>query len=607
MLLAWQGWKGRTVFFDLVPHIESAQALVVHGWLPDRGCLSSFASYIPPGTTWLLLPGVFVFQDPRLFEVIGSGLLYLGTLLGIFLLARQCGGRRCALLAVGLYGLSELGLFVAGSLWPRLPLPCFYVWMVYWTGRWIRHQQARSLTAALVMWGAGMYVCLELAPAIFVLPVLWLVYRTPVRRWAVVTAAGVTLLIWAPYLRFEATRGFVDLTSQVLRQAILPVHPQQSWCDPTLTSREWGESARAADATASQSVHASGLTSTDPWQRLLTRGKAILGGLPDNFEHVLHVPGATFGTPVGMVLLLQALSSLTWCSLSESSAAWIDRLWCPWRVPLAVGLLLGSVLANEFVLAWIVQAKGHLAPPTLETLRIWQVVLGLCGLAFWLPSWARMPVQSQQATMQVRVLVLSLLIPWGILLGLAEPDPYPLGPEKRFWWLWPLQVILLAAFVTKILPRLRVPRLYRWVILSLLMVFVLGNPHVLSHMEEWWHSGWAGLDAPEIQVVDYLAGHLRAHGKTQAAVGYQVFFDRFMAEQHAIDPRYKVGADFDLLLKLRHGISNVTQCAEGISRDDEYRILQMYPSERVGYFPLAPESRVHLLQRFGPYQVIKRH
>src|ERR671936_678167 len=48
---------------------------------------------------------------------------------------------------------------------PHLPLPCFYVWMVYWTGRWIRHQQARSFTAALVTWGSGMYVFLELAPA----------------------------------------------------------------------------------------------------------------------------------------------------------------------------------------------------------------------------------------------------------------------------------------------------------------------------------------------------------------------------------------------------------------------------------------------------------
>src|SRR5262249_12293825 len=155
----------------------------------------------------------------------------------------------------------------------------------------------------------------------------------------------------------------------------------------------------------------------------------------------------------------------------------------------------------------------------LETLRLWQVGLGLCGLACWWPSWARRPVQSPQATLPGRALVLSLLIPWGILLGVAEPDPYPLGAEKRFWWLWPLQGSRLAWFVTNLLPRLRVPRLYRWGLLALLMVLVLGNPLVLSHLEAWWHSGWAGVEAPEIQVVDYLAAHLRAHGTTQAAVG----------------------------------------------------------------------------------------
>jgi hypothetical protein len=212
ILLAWQGWKSRTVLFDLVPHIVDAHALLAHGRLPDRGSLCSFASYIPPGTTWLLLPGVLAFDDPRLFEAVGSSLLYLGTLFGIFLLAWNAVGLRCALLSVGLYGLSELGLTVAGSLWPR-GHPCFYVWMIYWTWRWIRRRQAIYLTTAFVTWAVGMYVYLEIAPAVFVLPMMWLVHRAPLKRGAVIAAAGLTLLIWAPYLRFEATRGFVDLTS----------------------------------------------------------------------------------------------------------------------------------------------------------------------------------------------------------------------------------------------------------------------------------------------------------------------------------------------------------------------------------------------------------
>ena len=107
--------------------------------------------------------------------------------------------------------------------------------------------------------------------------------------------------------------------------------------------------------------------------------------------------------------------------------------------------------------------------------------------------------------------------------------------------------------------------------------------------------------------MDYIAAQLRAQGKQHAAVGYQVFFDRFMAEYHVNNPRFKVGAEFDLLLQFRHGITNTNQCAEGISPDDEYRIVQMHPSQRLAYFTIPPDSRFRLLQQFGPYQVVTRH
>jgi hypothetical protein len=117
--LSIQGWRSRITTFDLVTAIESAQEFVATGRVPDRGILTSFASYTPPGTAWLMLPGVLTFKDPRLFELVGSGILYLGTLVGIFLLARNHFGMPCAYLSVALYGLSELGLFYSNSLWPR--------------------------------------------------------------------------------------------------------------------------------------------------------------------------------------------------------------------------------------------------------------------------------------------------------------------------------------------------------------------------------------------------------------------------------------------------------------------------------------------------------
>jgi len=608
LLLALQGWRARIVNFDLVPHVESAQAFLTHGQLPDRGCLNGFASYIPPGTTWLFLPGVFVFNDPRLFEALGSGLLFIGTLLGILVLAYDVWGLRCALLAVLLYGLSELGLHYAGSLWPR-GHAFFYVWMIYWTARWTHCQEAKYLTAALVTWAVGMYVFLEIAPALCILPVMWWLHRPAVRLRALAVGIGVSLVIWYPYLAFEAERGFMDLRSQVQQQPILPARYQQSWCDPTLTRlRQW-EGISGVQESTSHNLE----------RRLLLRGKALLWGLQYNFERVARVPGAS-------LVLMLAVSSLAMLSLSPVSPARPPRPRRLWLTPLALGLMLAGVLANEFVLAGVLSADGHLALSTGENLRLWQVILGLSGLALFIqsrqqalrrdsrPRRTDMAVESEPSASRTQVLVLGLLIPWGILLVLAEPNPYLLGGERRFWWLWPLEVIMLAAFVTHVLPRWGISRLIVRLTQIGLILIVLGNPLALSRSEDWLRTGWSGPDAPEIQTVDYIAEQLHGLGKSRAAIGYQTLYmalpalNFFMAEFNIVDARYKVGADFDLLFTFRHHITNTNQCAEGISPDDEYRIVEssaVWTTPR--YAVLSLDSKFQLQQQFGPYQVFKRN
>ncbi|MGH8059067.1 MAG: hypothetical protein ACREOH_17825, partial [Candidatus Entotheonellia bacterium] len=97
------------------------------------------------------------------------------------------------------------------------------------------------------------------------------------------------------------------------------------------------------------------------WPRLLVRGKAVIGGLPYNFERALRVPDATLGTPLSIVLVLMASSSLVLLSMSDSSMAIFRRIWRPWLMLLASGLIFMSVLANEFVLAPILGSGGTLA------------------------------------------------------------------------------------------------------------------------------------------------------------------------------------------------------------------------------------------------------
>ena len=84
-VLILQGWKSRIPIFDMLTTIDAAQEVIDHGRLPDRGVVTSFGSFAPPGLTWLMVPGVALFRDPRLFEYVGSLALYVGTVLGVFL------------------------------------------------------------------------------------------------------------------------------------------------------------------------------------------------------------------------------------------------------------------------------------------------------------------------------------------------------------------------------------------------------------------------------------------------------------------------------------------------------------------------------------------
>jgi hypothetical protein len=83
-----------------------------------------------------------------------------------------------------------------------------------------------------------------------------------------------------------------------------------------------------------------------------------------------------------------------------------------------------------------------------------------------------------------------------------------------------------------------------------------------------------------------------------------------MAAFNAVDTRYKVGADFDLLLRDLHGVSNRNTCAEGVSPNDEFRVVQTKPvstnPKGMEYFDFAVAENFRLAQQIGTYQIFER-
>ena len=549
MLLTLQGWKSRPPGFDMLTYFNSAEHLLKTGTPARYGDVSSYGSFSPPGTTWLLAPGIALFDDPRLSRYVGAGFLHLATLIGILLLARQCFGARTAYLAVVLYGLSGLGLFIAGSLWP-IGHPSFYVWMAYFAILWVTRRDGKYLAAGIATWTVGMYVDMAITPAVLVLPALWLIYRPPLFSKLHLIAAAVTLALWYPYLQFEMERGLADLKSLLTLHNIVPANYKEAWCDPNLTLEYLTSPSMPSPSGSNtlQEAQSKGLTVLD---RLLRRGRRVVV----NFNEVAPSPG------VGLLLTVLALSSLGVLSVT----ALVSRV-C--RFVTRQRMIPGSMTAKSSL------------------------------------SHAVIALQEIGNKIETELFVLSLVVPWLTLLIVAELDN-----QGRFFWLWPLQAIVLAAFITEVITRWQVASPVLWLSQLLLIGTLLISPLKLD-LERWVKDGWAGSDPEEIQVVDYVANQLRSEGIQRAAIGYQIFIYEFMAKYNIIDRQYKAGAEFDFLFKYRHGIANTNQCAEGLSPADDYRIVQTAPrrgeQKPRHYFELPRNTSFRLIRDFGLYQVLKR-
>jgi len=187
--------------------------------------------------------------------------------------------------------------------------------------------------------------------------------------------------------------------------------------------------------------------------------------------------------------------------------------------------------------------------------------------------------------------------------------------ETRFWWLWPAQIIFLAALVTDLASRWGVHRAVAWLGQAALLLLILANPLLIERTRSWAENGWSGHDSYEKKAVDYIAGRVIGEGRREASIGYGISVARYMPVQNILDPRMKVGMEFDLLFRFPYGICNKTRCAEGNSPNDEYRIVQTGPSSALGYpfhfvdglrrkiFDLPAEEKFETIKRFGPYLV----
>lgn len=593
---------------DMIPHFYQAQKFITAGILPERGNLSSLCSYLPPGFAWLLLPGFFLFSDPRFFECLGSAFLYFGTLLGIFKLTDRFFGKHGAYLAVALYAFSKIGMENSTCLTLE-PLAFFFIWIVYFANLWIERRQTKYLAISMLIWSIGMYIHMRIAPAFFILPTLYLIYRPPLRLRPLIVAMGIIFMIWHPYLRFEFRRNFEDIKSQIFLKEMLPKNFKSSWHNPNLKIRSW---------------HDPSVT----WEMRFEKKRS--GGRQKNFGIFLgeryrlllnnflwHTSGI-----LAVLLFLICLGGMLLSNpvfLSRLIGIFVKNKFAKFLLNLSGGgLILLGLIFNEFFIAHYLSPDHSLEFSSLLQIRFWQLLLIISGGTILVLNKIFFDRDTSKTYYLGRIrATLDFKDSWPIVLGLVIPSflLFVLTPARRwdrFFFIWPLQVIFLCAFLTNVLPRLKLPRLATCLIITLVVLPVVINPHLSSAVNSW--KRLIQQKEPKVDIVaalEYLALQLHSEGRRHTSIGYRTFFSPFIVTFNVKNSEYRAGAECDLILGYKYGIFNTNRCAEGITSTDEFRIVQTAPvpghQTRVWYIDIDPYANYKIIKTFGLYRVLKRN
>jgi hypothetical protein len=612
LVIAYQGWRSRFISFDMLAPIDEARQFLLSGRIPEKGTLTGFASYTPPGTVWLLLPGMSVFNEPRLYESIGSGILYVGTIVGIFLLARLAFGRECAYLAATLWTLSEIGLTFGESTNLR-GHPFFYVWTTYFVAKWAELANAKHLTCALLTWIVGMYCFMEIAPAILCLPMIWLRFRPRLPLQSALIACSATLVVWFPYLRFESGRRFADIVSQITRHRILPLNAAEAWCNPALVPIDWLTWLNRESASVVGDAIASPFNASQSAKALLHSLASRLSFIVTDLLPENYVVGWNLLWVSWILIVITLIAMLSSCVRERSELIqWIpienSRVSKSLKL-MGLAMVFVALLFNEIFVA-VLSPDSSLHPMTVTTIRTFQIVAVIFGLALLtlnaLISKRVVGLRNRLATGSISVpaqcIGIALAVPWLIMTIMTEASR-----PQRMWWLSPVQMIILTWGVLSIFSSISGWRVCKLVGCSLLVVSLLANSFLISRITGWINDGWSGHESAEIETIDYIANLVSEERPDAVAVGYSIRASRFKSMYHVTDSRYRVGADFNLFLSQRHGLSNLNNCAEGISPDDRYRIIQSDRNGDIEERIIVANEGFHAVATIGHYQIAVRN
>lgn len=240
---------------------------------------------------------------------------------------------------------------------------------------------------------------------------------------------------------------------------------------------------------------------------------------------------------------------------------------------------------------WYPYVLGRSGPP----LQQGRYLLSLGFLGLGLGMLLRRVVQKQAGASE-RLLLGSFAAP--LLLQSLTPHNALVRPDIT-WLFYGPQVLMTAYALT-------IPRPMRSTLARGLLGIGLAVLILLPFRSAW--GGFAALlqgrPSDQQRAVAAIAADALASGRREVAIRYDFLPEhpdwRWLADFHAYDPHYRIGAEYDYLLETLYGVTNSAQTPDGMAPHPDYIVVEEEGQRRY----CACTGKYEVLEQ-GHYVVIK--
>jgi hypothetical protein len=193
---------------------SKAAEFLASGHPPLVGIGSSVGMANPPLFIYLMAIPISLSKNPAVIAGF-IALLNVGAVLGCYLLAREYFGEKVALITTLLFAVSPWAVFYARKIWAQDLLPPFVELFFAAIFSTIVKRRPRQLILVFLWLACLIQLHLSALAFILLIVLLHLVFRSRISLIPLLIGLLVFVLIFAPYIYYDATHGWINLRTFV--------------------------------------------------------------------------------------------------------------------------------------------------------------------------------------------------------------------------------------------------------------------------------------------------------------------------------------------------------------------------------------------------------